>query len=378
MEMSLQRGSLKIATVFGIPIRVHFSWLIIFGLITWSLSTSYFPVAAPRLPQASYWMSGATAALLLFVSVALHELSHSFVARKYRIPIEDITLFIFGGVARINGEPATPKAEFRMAIAGPLCSLILALAFFITEQAIHSQVVQAIFSYLATLNLMLGIFNLIPGYPMDGGRVVRAYLWQKSGNLLTATQRASRYGERIALLFIFLGLISLFTGFPGGLWFMLIGWFLFSAAQASLNQASLQDSLGGIHVGDIMARDIVALSPEVTIKEAVNDYFLRYGYGGFPVLDKGEFLGFVTLREAKDRPRENWAATTVSEVLVPHERSWEVGRKDSAMKALEMMIREDQGRLPVMEQGRLVGIITRNGIARYVQIKGQIKEEQNV
>ncbi len=378
MDMSLQRGSWKIATVMGIPIRVHFSWLIIFGLITWSLSVSYFPVMAPRLPASSYWMSGAVAALLLFLSVALHELSHSFVAKRYSLPIESIVLFIFGGVAQMKGEPPTPRAEFRMAVAGPLCSLLLSLLFFIAEQLSTAQLPQAVFSYLSTLNLILGLFNLIPGYPMDGGRVVRAWLWKRREDILSATETASRYGVRIAMLFMLVGFLSLFTGFPGGLWFMLIGWFLFTAAQASFQQANLQETLKGVTVGDVMARDIISLTPETTVEGAVQDYFLRYGYGGFPVMDEGRFLGFVTLKEVKDLPRDRWHGTRVSELAVPHERRWEVSAGDGADKALEMMIMGDQGRLAVTERGRLIGLITRNGIARYIQIRGQLKEEKSV
>ena len=179
MNAPLQTGSLKIATIMGIPIRVHFSWLIIFGLITWSLSTFYFPKAAPQLPVAAYWINGAVAALLLFVSVAFHELSHSFVALKYKLSIINITLFIFGGVAQMKGEPPSPKAEFRIAIAGPLSSFFLSMIFGIAYNVATTQVTKALFSYLAQLNLILGAFNLIPGFPMDGGKVVRAFLWKK-------------------------------------------------------------------------------------------------------------------------------------------------------------------------------------------------------
>jgi Zn-dependent protease len=352
----------------GIPIRVHFSWLIIFGLITWSLSTFYFPKAAPQLPAASYWINGAVAALLLFVSVAFHELSHSFVALKYKLSIINITLFIFGGVAQMKGEPPSPKAEFRIAIAGPLSSFFLSMIFGIAYNVAATQVTKALFSYLAQLNLILGSFNLIPGFPMDGGRVVRAFLWKKTNDFFYATRKASTYGQKIAMFFIIFGIFSIFAGFPGGLWLMLIGWFLYSASQASYQQASLQQTLNGIKVRNIMARDIVTMPSNLTVDAAVNEYFLRYGYGGFPVVDDGKFLGFITLKEIKDVPREKWKDVKISEIFVPHDKKWEVAEEDDVMKALELMIMEDKGRLVVTDKESVIGLITRNGIARYVQI----------
>lgn len=371
MNAPLQTGSLKIATIMGISIRVHFSWLIIFGLITWSLSTFYFPKAAPQLPAASYWINGTVAALLLFVSVAFHELSHSFVALKYKLSIINITLFIFGGVAQMKGEPPSPKAEFRIAIAGPLSSFFLSMIFGIAYNATTTQVTKALFSYLAQLNLILGVFNLIPGFPMDGGRVMRAFIWKKTNDFFYATRKASTYGQKIAMFFIIFGIFSIFAGFPGGLWLMLIGWFLYSASQASYQQASLQQTLNGIKVRNIMVRDIVTMPSTLTVDAAVNEYFLRYGYGGFPVVDDGKFLGFITLKEIKDVSRESWKDVKISEIFVPHDKKWEVAEDDDIMKALELMIMEDKGRLVVTDKGSVIGLITRNGIARYVQIMGR-------
>jgi len=354
----------------GIPIRVHFSWLIVFGLITWSLSTYYFPKAAPDLPTASYWTKGALAALLLFASVLFHELAHSFVAKKYKISIESITLFIFGGVARMKGEPPHPKAEFRIAIAGPLSSFFLsALFFFLSMNGAGG--IKALFSYLAQINLIIAVFNLIPGFPMDGGRVLRSAIWSKTKNFYYATQKASSIGQKTALFFIFFGIFSLFTRMPGGLWLMLIGWFLYTAAQASYQQSTLQESLSGVKVKDIMVKDIVTLSSSMTVDEAVNAYFLRYGYGGFPVVDDGNFLGIVTLKEIKEIPRENWSRVKVSDVFVPHSKRWEVASEEDIIKALELMITEDKGRIAVTKNEGIIGLITRNGIARYVQIKGK-------
>jgi len=370
MNSALFQGAWKIGKIMGIPIRVHFSWLIVFGLITWSLSTYYFPKAAPDLPTVSYWIKGALAALLLFASVAFHELAHSFVAQRYKIFIESITLFIFGGVAQMKGEPPHPKAEFMIAIAGPLSSFFLSVLFFFLSGNTTGGI-KALFSYLTQINLIIGVFNLIPGFPMDGGRVLRSIIWEKKKNFYYATQKASSIGQRIALFFIIFGIFSIFAGMRGGLWLMLIGWFLYTAAQASYQQSTLQESLSEIKVRDIMVKDIVTLSSFITVDEAVNNYFLRYGYGGFPIIDDGKFLGIVTLKEVKNIRIENWGREKVADILVPHEKRWEVSPEDDAMKALELMIKEDKGRLVIIENNKLSGLITRNGIARYVQIRGK-------
>ncbi len=370
MNGMLSSGAWKIATIMGIPIRVHFTWFLVFGLITWSLSTFYFPKAAPDLPTVSYWIKGALAALLLFVSVVFHELAHSIVARKYKLPIESITLFIFGGVAQMKDELPHPKAEIRIAIAGPLSSFLLSALFYLLYMNTVGGA-RALFSYLAQVNFIIGAFNLIPGFPMDGGRVLRAAIWSKTKNFFYATQKASSIGRNIALFFIFFGIFSLFTGMSGALWLMLIGWFLYTAAQSSYQQSTLQESLSGIKVRDIMVKDIVTVSSSLTIDEAVNDYFLRYGYGGFPVIEDEKFLGIVTLKEIKGVPRENWSRVKVSDVFVPHNTRWEVASEEDIMTALELMITEDKGRIAVTKNEGIVGLITRNGIARYVQIRGK-------
>lgn len=370
MNNTLAQGTWKVATIMGIPIRLHFSWFIVFGLITWSLSTHYFPKAAPELPVASYWIKGILASLLLFASVAFHELSHSYIAKKYHIPITSITLFIFGGVAQMKGEPPHPKAEFRMAIAGPLSSFFLSGLFFLVSVNTGGGT-KALFSYLAQINFILGAFNLIPGFPMDGGRVLRSVLWSRTKDYFYATQKAANFGQRIALFFLLFGMFLIFTGSSGGLWLLLIGWFLYLAAQSSQQQATLQEALSNIKVKNVMARDIVTVNSSIPIGEAVDKYFLRYGYGGFPVMDGGKFLGIITLKEIKNVPREDWSKVKVSDILVPHNKKWEISHDSDVMKALLLMIQEDKGRIIVMENDNVVGLITRNGIARYLQIMGK-------
>jgi Zn-dependent protease len=370
MNSGSLKGAWKIGTIMGIPIRVHFSWLIVFGLITWLLSSRYFPQVTPDLPFVSYWINGVLAALFLFASVAFHELAHSYVAQKYRLTIESITLFIFGGVAQLKGEPPHPRAEFWIAIAGPLSSFILSAFFFILTMTTGGGA-KALFAYLAQINLILGVFNLIPGFPMDGGRVLRSAIWGKKKDYFYATQKASSVGRGIALFLILFGLFSIFTGGPGGFWLILIGWFLYSAAQASYQQATLQETLSGIKVKDIMVKEIQTIDPSIPLDKAVDEYFLKYGYGGFPVIDNGKFLGILTLKEVKNVPREDWGKVKVSSIFVPHDKKWEISPDADVVKALELMIKEDKGRIVITERDKIIGLITRNGIAQYVQIKGK-------
>lgn len=269
----------------------------------------------------------------------------------------------------MTGEPPHPKAEFRIAVAGPLSSFFLAIVFSLLA-ALSSGSPSALFSYVAKINLFIAVFNLIPGFPMDGGRVLRSALWAKTGNLFHATRQASRVGRGIAIFLIVLGVLSLVAGVPGGIWMILIGWFLHSAAQASYTQSAIQANLSGVKVKNVMVKEIVSLNADMSIGEAVDTYFLRYGFGGFPVMDRGRFVGMFTLRETTAVPREQWATTPVSQAYVPHDSRWEISPDEEAIKALELMVREDKGRIAVTESGKMVGLITRNGIARYMQIKG--------
>lgn len=377
---TLTHGAWQVAKVFGIPIRIHYTWLIVFGLLTWTLSTYYFPTVAPQLPVSSYWIKGIIAALMLFLSVAIHELSHSLVAMKYKLEIDSITLFIFGGVAQMKGEPPTPKAEFRIAIAGPLASFILAGVFFIIKVNTEDVGFKSLFSYVSNINLILAIFNLIPGFPMDGGRVLRAFIWSRKNDYLYATQKASKWGQRIAILFMIFGIFSLLLGIPTGFWLILIGWFLYSAAYGSYQQSTLQALLENLKIKDIMVKDLVTVSPEINIEKLINEYFLRYGYTSFPVLSEGKYLGIITLRDIKNIPEKDRAQREVSEFYSRHKKEWEVNPEDYVFNALEKMIKNDVGRLIILKDGKLIGMITRNGIAKYLEVKSaltKIEGEQN-
>ncbi|MBI4686367.1 MAG: site-2 protease family protein [Nitrospirae bacterium] len=367
-------SSWQIAKIGGIPVRLHVSWFIIFGLITWSLATQYFPVVAPELPKATNWLRAVVAALLLFLSVTAHELSHSFVARRYKIPIASITLFIFGGVSQIKKEPPSPKVEFNMAIAGPLSSFLIALIFFLLLKASDGYPgLKAIAFYLMQVNLILGIFNLIPGFPMDGGRVLRAALWKKSGDYISATRKASKTGQAIAVVFMFFGIFSLFTGYHGSLWLLLIGWFLYTAAQSSYQQATLRETLNEVKVRDVMTKEIVTVNEYTPLSELFEGYFLKYGYGGFPVVADEKAVGMISLREIRGIPKERWNYVKAKDVMQPFDESLTASGNEDVYKIFERMIQEDRGRFLVMEGGRLAGLITRSGIARYLQIKEEVK-----
>ncbi len=367
------KGSLRIAQIMGIPVKLHFSWFVIFGLITWSLATQYFPQVAPELPQATNWLRGALAALLLFISVTIHELSHSFIAMKYRIPITGITLFIFGGVAQMHKEPSSPKAELHMAIAGPLSSFGLGLFFLFLFALFTDPGLKAIVYYLFQLNLILGTFNLIPGFPMDGGRVLRALLWRRSGDYLSATKKASKTGQNIALFFIFFGLISLVAGYLGSVWFLLIGWFLYTAAQSSYQQATVKGILTGVRVRDVMSEDVVTVHSDISLLELVDEYFLRYGYGGFPVIDGDMITGIISLKDIRGVAKERWAYTSASEIMQVFDNSLVASENDDVSDIFERMVKEDKGRLIVLKNSKMVGLITRSGIARYLKMRGELK-----
>lgn len=370
----------QIGRILGIPIKVHLSWFVIFAFVTWSLATGYLPDMLPGLTALRYWAMGGVAALLLFASVLLHELGHSYVALRYRIPIRQITLFVFGGVAQMHREPPGPRAEFLIAIAGPAVSFLLGGAMLgLAALTQAGQGLVALGLLLGSVNLQLGLFNLIPGFPLDGGRVVRAGLWAWSGNFHRATSLASLAGQACGLAIGLLGAgLVLGAGFglapralaANGGWIMLIGLFLFGAARGSRRQAGLQASLEQVPVADLMAREVVTLSPGMTVEEAVTQYFLPRGYGAFPVVEDGRPVGMLSVQEVRALPPQQWPWWSVGQTLRPWLPSMEIGLEATALSAYEQMQREGHERLAVMQEGRLVGLVTRTAINRLLQLRG--------
>ena len=369
--------------MFGIPIRVHASWLFVFFFVTWSLATGYLPDMLPGLSQPRYWGMGGVAALLLFASVLLHELGHSLVALRYRIPIGQITLFIFGGVAQMRKEPPHPRAEFLIAIAGPIVSFLLA-GFCISLVALLEwlpawtsvQGLTALGALLGTVNTQLGLFNLLPGFPLDGGRVLRAGLWAWSKDFYRATSQAALVGLLFGISFGLFGAFLLVGALSGrmssalassGGWIVLLGAFLFAAARGSRKQAVIRASLASVPVRELMVTHVVAMSPDITLEEAVNQYFLPYGYGGFPVVRDGRLVGVVAVRDVQTVNNSLWAFRRVADIMQTSSDEMLVSPDVSAIQALEQMMSLGAERLIVVKNGELLGLLTRASIGNFIE-----------
>jgi Zn-dependent protease len=308
--------------------------------------------------------------LLLFASVLVHEFAHAVIARHFGTRTRVIVLFLFGGVAQIADEPPTPRAEFLVAIAGPLASLGLAATLGALAPLLGVRPLGTVVQYLAYANLMLGVFNLIPGFPLDGGRVLRALLWRSSRNLERSTRIAARIGQVVAMLFIGAGLLLLFRSVLAGLWLVLIGWFLDSGAQSSYQQMVIRRGLGGVHVGDIMARDLHAIDPNLTIDQAIADYFLPYKHGGFPVVFGDHLVGIVTMQDVTAVPADRRAETTVRDIMTPKDRLKTILATDSAYSAFARMAQDGIGRLLVLDdKGNLAGIVTRSDLIHVLRLR---------
>jgi len=379
----MQGPDWQIGRMFGIPIHVHASWLFVFFFMTWSLATGYLPDTLPGLSEPRYWAMGGVAALLLFASVLLHELGHSLVALRYRIPIGQITLFIFGGVAQMRKEPPHPRAEFLIAIAGPLVSFVLAgislgsvavLESFPAEPSLHG--LMALGTLLGMVNTQLGLFNLLPGFPLDGGRALRAGLWAWSKDYYRATSQAALVGLLFGVTFGLFGALLVVGALSGttssalassGGWIVLLGAFLFTAARGSRKQAAIRASLASVPVRELMVGNVVALSPELSLEEAVNQYFLPYGYGGFPVVHEGRLVGVVAVRDIQSVRNSLWAYRRVSDIMQPSSDDMVVSPDLSAMQALEQMMAVGAERLVVVQDGELLGLVTRAAIGHFIE-----------
>jgi Zn-dependent protease/predicted transcriptional regulator len=369
------QANVKLGSILGIPIGLHTSWFLIFGLVTWSLALGYFPDEYPELPGAAYWLLGALTSILFFGSVLLHELGHSVLAQRNGIPVQRITLFIFGGVAQIGQEPRTPGAEFRIAIAGPLTSAGLAIVFgglWLLDRAIPYLAAPSI--WLARINLILAAFNLIPGFPLDGGRILRAVIWQVTRSFQTATQVATFSGQFVAFGFIGVGVFIILGGnLFNGLWLVFIGWFLQNAAAATYAQASLKEQLQGIKVGFIMTREYPRVSSQTSLRELIDEQILHTGQRYFLVADNGHLIGMLGLRDVAAVPQASWGSTTVEQVMVPWERLSRVGPATELMDALLVMDDRQVAQLPVVEGDQVLGVISREQVLHYIRTRSELK-----
>ena len=373
-EGSIIQQGFPLGKVFGIPIRLDYSWFVILALLAWMLGGSYFPAKFSGWPPALYWLMGVVTAVAFFASLLLHELGHSVVALRYRVPVRSITLFVFGGVAQIAGEPPSAKAEFRIAIAGPIVSLALALLFYAAQLLLEAlPPLLGMAGYLAYMNLALALFNLIPGYPLDGGRVLRAAVWALTRNLRRATVIAANAGRGFGLAFILLGAWEILGGNFGGLWLAFIGWFLHSAASAQLMQTAYQGLLAGHTVAQAMGARCPVVAADLTLQRLVDEHVLERGERCFLVDRDGRILGLVTVHQVKRVPRAEWAAATVEQIMLPLEQLRRVGPGTELAAALELMDRDGVNQLPVTAGGRVLGMLSREDVISYL---GTLQELQ--
>jgi Zn-dependent protease/CBS domain-containing protein len=369
--------SVKLGKIMGIPVRIHYTLWLVFILITWSLAYGYMPHQYPGLSTVTYWEIGIASAIILFASVLVHELSHSYIAKKNGLPIARITLFFFGGVSEMTEEPQDPGLEVRIAAAGPLMSFLIAgvLAgfWYLLNLTGAPIAVTATLGYGALINAILGAFNLLPAFPLDGGRVFRGTLWKRSGNMIRSTKNATRVSEVFSLLMMFGGFAAIIFGdFVDGLWIVVLGWFIRSGAETSLKQTIMGEALAGMMVGDIMTRNVLTVPPEMTVQQLIADYFLVQPHGGYPVIQEGQILGLVTLQNVRSVPKDARAAETTRQVMLPSDPKITVKPTASALDAMHKMARERLGRLLVTDNGRLLGIITRGDLMRSIQMRQEL------
>lgn len=363
----------------GIQVAVDASWLVVFALVLWSLAAGYFPSQFPGRGWGDYIAVGLASTVLFFSSVLLHELSHAFVGNSLGEEVKRITLFIFGGMAHLSGEPRSPGAEFKIAAVGPATSIALGGLFLALEQlggAIGvGDLWVAMLGYLGRINIALAVFNLLPGYPLDGGRLLRAYFWSRSGDLREATARAADWGAGIATGLMILGALQIFAGgLIGGLWLIFIAMFLRGAARAGHLSVVTERSLAGARVRDLMVENPITIAPGVALADAIQDTFLRHGFTGYPVVDDGKPVGVLSLSDVQRCPAEERGDKRVADFMRPLNDALVIGPNASAIDALHKMNENDNGRLLAIESGRLVGFLTRSGIARFTKLRVALED----
>ncbi len=366
----MSRQQIALGRVLGIPIGLDYSWFLIFALITWAMASSYYPAEFPGWAPPLYWAMGALTAVMLFVSVLLHELGHSVVAMRFRIPVRSITLFIFGGVAQIATDPPGPLAEFLVALAGPVVSFGLAALFELLKTLVGgSGPLFGLLEYLAFINGALALFNLIPGFPLDGGRVFRAVVWAVTGNMRRATWVAATVGRGFALLFILYGAWQFIGGrVADGLWIAFIGWFLYSAAAAQVRQQAVQGRLTGHPVSQVMEAHVPEVAGTTTLQQLADEHVTHAGERAFLVTDGPGAVGLLTLHGLMEVPRDAWATTAAADVMVPFDRVRSVAPDTDIWQALQIMERAGVRQLPVVNaDGHVVGLLTRQDVAALLQ-----------
>lgn len=366
--------SINLGRLMGIPIRINYTLWLVFLLIAWSLAVGYMPSQYPGLSTLTYWGIGVACAAILFISILIHELSHSLIAKRNNLPIARITLFFFGGVSEMTEEPRDASLEVRMAAAGPLMSFLIAIVLgggWYVGVLLHlPTAVEATLWYSGLINLVLGIFNLVPAFPLDGGRVFRGTLWRRSGNLLGATQTATRVSEGIAFLLMLGGFLILFIGdLVDGIWFFFLGWFIRSGAETSYRQTLFSESLTGVTVDDIMSRDVRTVPPEITIQQLISDYLLIHSHGSYPVVADHTVLGLVTLDSVRAIPPEKRSVVSVRDAMIFRDRVPIVQPSTPAADLMQRIAKSGLGSALVMEEEHLLGIVTSGDIMRTIKMR---------
>jgi Zn-dependent protease/CBS domain-containing protein len=366
----------SLMSIAGIRIVVDPTWFFVFLLVVASLGGGYLPVVAPHLSAIENWGLGVVAAILLFASVLVHELSHALLARSAGIPVPRIRLFLFGGVSEMTAEPHEPRSEFRIAAAGPAVSLLIAAVAEGAARALEGPEpsgARALVEYLAAANLLLALFNLLPGLPLDGGRMLRAWLWSRHGNLLRATRTAGRSGATIGWGLVALGFATLlFQNYLGGLWFVILGLFLGRAATTTTEAALLRDSLSGVRVRQLMTREVAAVPAHASLEEMVREIALRRPHSVYPVLNGEEYVGVIGVEQVRRVPRDEWIRTPVRQVMTPAALSPPVAPEDDCLGALERMIREDRQFLAVVQDTKVVGALSRRDILELYRVRAAL------
>jgi Zn-dependent protease len=363
---------LRLFSVRGIPVRLDASWFPIALLIAWSLAVQLFPAWRPGLSSTTYWVMGIVGALGLFASIVVHELSHALIARRHHIPIEGITLFVFGGVAEMGAEPPSAKAELAMAVAGPLASIGIAAAAFAGSALAGGSpgAGMTVLAYLGAVNLLLAAFNLLPAFPLDGGRVFRALLWRRHRDLVRATRTAAKVGTVFGTLLMALGGIRFLLGdLLGGVWSFLIGLFLRQAADASYQQVLVRRALTDEPVRRFMTVGPISVRPDVTLARFLDEYVYRYHHKLFPVQDNGRLLGMISTRQLRGVPRADWPFRKVGAVTVPLADATTVTPDTAALQALARMRQTGRSRLLVVDHGRLAGVLSARDLLDFLALK---------
>jgi Zn-dependent protease len=360
--------------LFGFKVGIDATWFILAVLITWSLAKGVFPRYFAGFSNGTYWWMGVAGALGLFVSIVFHEFCHSLAARQFDLPMKGITLFIFGGVAEMTKEPENAKSEFFVAIIGPISSVVLGgiifLVFAAGRAANWPGPVNGVLAYLGWLNIILAGFNMVPAFPLDGGRVLRSILWYVKGDLRWATRISSGFGSGFGLVLMILGIVSFIGGnYIGGLWYFLIGMFIRGASQMSYRQLLVKNALAGEPISRFMAPEVITAPPSITVADLIEDYFYRYHYKMFPVSEDGVLKGCVTTKQIKQLPKEQWATRKVSEIVQPCSEQNTISPKDDAMEALSLMNSTGNSRLMVVEGNILLGVISLKDMLKFMALK---------